>query len=306
MAICKRKNLAHIICGIEIEMNYNDNLLEFDCGSYHDDDAPTHGDYFYGESDSSIHSEKWNGQIELISEPFALRNWKKIIDNFKQIIEVQNSGNEDSEPPRELKELIEFNETTGCHIHLDLGVESEEIDQIEYKYECHEFNRKTLNFKRHIGISTLKTIKSKLANKVKRQLPELYNRGWIDSFAERRYAKAQNDDVIDRYTREMDWNFTNRGQRTIEFRAFTLRGVETWDELYKLFKIAFTTISKVLSDEINKEKAFESEVKHVIEQEFVVNVERGYAFDISVEKKTKKRKQRTIKIKKGNKEIVQY
>jgi len=275
---CKKKAVAHILCGIEIEMAHKN--IGISGGGYHNSSAPKFGKHFFAESDSSISSgTEYSSTSEIISTPFKMSNWRQMTRAFrnevKRRVDLNGVGFFET---KELKDFIGFNRTTGCHIHIDLGVTDKgNKEQVTYKNETHSFKRRTLNLKQLASYDVLMNIKNTIDQRVKDELPAVYGRKWKETFNDRGYAKdSRKNKKLNKSERGVDWNFRGSSNRTIEFRAFTLCGVKTWAEFNKLFSIAFTTIGRIFNDELNKDRGFES-VKHIeYDTDFVSHSEVEY------------------------------
>ncbi len=287
--VCKKKAIAHILCGVEIEMAHKN--IGINSSGYHNSSAPKFGKFFYAENDSSIsRGDEYSSTSEIISVPFKLSNWRQMTKAFyrevKRRVDLNGTGFFET---KELKDFVGFNTTTGCHIHIDLGVADKgHREQITYKNETHSFKRKTLNLKQLANYEVLMNIKNTIDQRVKQELPDVYARKWEETFNDRGYAKdSRKEQKLNKDERGVDWNFRGSSNRTIEFRAFTLCGVQTWAEFNKLFSIAFTTIGRIFSEELNKEEGFKS-VNHIkYNTEFVSHSEIEYEIVCKSGKKKK-------------------
>jgi len=110
-----------IVCGIEIETEYNSDKISIRKNSYHSDiNHNTFGKNFFAESDGSLTDRKFGvaGEtVEIISRPFFIGEFPEIFKDF------QNEVIERSEV-KELNKVLNFNDSCGAHIHISLWMPS--------------------------------------------------------------------------------------------------------------------------------------------------------------------------------------
>lgn len=75
----------------------------------------------------------------------------------------------------------------------------------------------------------------------------------------RHYAKRRAK--FDRNQKYMQWNFRN--EKTIEYRAWHLRGITTWEEFKNMWEIFFTTLKECMETELKKDKPFYSKRRFI-------------------------------------------
>ena len=244
-----------IICGVEIELEYNKNKLSFFPNPYHYDGEPNFlNDFFIMERDGSLMPKFFkNGDvIEFISIPFDIEQGMDVIRSFRDYF--RKFG--------ELKKVINFNNTTGAHMHLSvLNADKFGLSPISFRGRTYSFFGTKILFREAVSIKLLNKIKSLLVREVKKKLPEVFPT-WYRSLT-RPYAQALDESCF--YTdRRREWNLTLKNR--VEFRAFNLRGVKTWSQFTKIYSILFKVIRKVIFAEFEKPRPFKSEFGFSVER----------------------------------------
>ena len=131
-------NKYDLISGIEIETEYNSDLLNFKKSGYKSSEISYFNKDFIAERDSSLGSNKFNyGEIaELISIPFIVnqKSLTKVLKNFKKSVYTKISEKKGISYKYALKkyrfkDIFSFNKSMGSHIHI--SVIDENIDNYE-------------------------------------------------------------------------------------------------------------------------------------------------------------------------------
>jgi len=249
-----------IVCGIEIEMEFNRKHLSINKAGYHNNynersEYAWFGKHFIVESDSSLDVRKFeNGDVcEMISVPFSVDKGMEVVDGF-----IKKFGE------FKLSEVINFNDTTGAHIHLSvLNADKEGSTLINLRPGIRvNFKGKPVFFRDVVGANILNEIKSKVCERVKEELPASVYEKWSSALTRSNYAAPIIPNQL--YAeRGREWNLTLKNR--IEYRGYNLRGVKTWEQLRKMYEILFSTIKEVISAEFSKEYPFLSEEEHPTE-----------------------------------------
>lgn len=267
------------IIGVEIELEYNGKYFRLEPSSYHSRRAKSFGKRFLMESDGSLHAEKFilGRTVEIISKPFAINKYKKFIKSFKRktytLIQtnIQRSGKqfkelsykeraeerEALEKTQPLKEIYNFNKTTGTHIHITPLIKNDkEILDIDYSGRMYHFRGRHIALRKMIDIKTIEEFRNKLWENIKKELPEIYKH-FIAQY-NRRYAQIT--ERVDYNNRYNEFNLSCMHNYHLEFRSFNLNGVQTWEELYKMFEILTKTIKEVLGKKLKKKECLKDKI----------------------------------------------
>lgn len=257
----------NLLFGLEIEMEYNEDYLNFPVANYHNAESIPFGNYFIAESDGSLNSTKFDcgGTAEIISLPFSLKHCDEVLNNFKDTVYrlAANSHNITVEQARQelrLGDLINFNNTTGCHVHVSVVKDSERQSRIRFRDRYYEFKGNLLNLRSFANFESLNKISINMCERVKAELPNLYPK-WKPRF-HRGYARVMDSATYKairyeshRDSRYYEWNFTNNFN-TIELRSMHLYGAYTWANMFSLIKICLEEINKGILSEFEKDKSF--------------------------------------------------
>lgn len=251
-----------ILYGLELELEYNrEELPAIQLASYHSTNAITYNKDFIAESDGSLHSEYFeNGRTaELISIPLNSHDITKAIEGLKNKVSRQFKKKHDRNP--ELHEVLCFNDTTGAHLHISLHTKNGKTNTIKVRNNKRiTINGKTTNPTQLIDIEFLHTITRTIKKRIKRELPEIYDKFIKNYF--RNYAKRIKTLQGSRYS---EFNTTN--DNTLEYRSLHLRGITTWTQLETFYKIVTSTIDEAFNNKLNSDKPFNTENNHNIEIE---------------------------------------
>jgi hypothetical protein len=255
-----------IVCGIEIEMEYNTKVTKIAKAAYHEDcnakdEYEWVGDNFIAERDGSLGVYKFEAGdcVELVSVPFLVEDGMNIVKDFCS----QFGGM----VGKKLDEVICFNDSTGAHIHLSLlNPEKEGHTYIDLRDHIrHKFKGKPMFFRDIVGVSMLNKIKQRMVGRAKKALPKEAFEKWSNALVRSYAAPVQtDDDMFDDRRREWNATLLNR----IEYRGMNLRGITTWAEFFSLYEILFSVIREVIDEEFESDKPFfnKSEVEVDSEQ----------------------------------------
>jgi len=267
----KHKTLSfqpNILIGLEIEAEYNTEYLNYiEVADYHSERVKPFGYYFKTESDGSLSAQSFGYPVgetaEFISIPFNIDESKKVLKDFKEtfIKRLKNHRNitEKEALKIPLQKYLSFNNTTGAHVHLSiLNTDKELIKKFTFgRRRKLEFKGEFIDLKRVFTYEFMQNFKQKLKNNVNKKIPHVYtlwerslNRGYARAYYNKTDFKNNKD-----HEREKEFNLT--GSNTdIEYRGFTLRGVNTWTDFFKIYEIFFKTLKTCLYAELRKTKPF--------------------------------------------------
>lgn len=260
------------VCGIELELEYNPEILGYiEQGGYHQENSPAFGEYFVAESDGSLDTEKFRDgrTAEIISFPFEINNWKNVLNGFKDEVERKAKlvNYRVNLSDLELKDYICFNNTTGAHLHISFlrkNSSKKKPYSVVYKSKPFAFDATPFYILNVGTIHFLNEITNSIFKRVKKELPEVYPKFRERFF--RDYAK-KNRDFNPHSARNSCWNLTLNNKEQIEFRSFNLSGVETWDQLFKMYEILFDEFKRVFQKELSGTKKFVETRKIAVSQD---------------------------------------
>ena len=249
-----------MILGIEIECEVNTKLIRVSKDNYHG----THpiriaNDYWKAECDGSLRNSKFpmSDTVEFISKKLvSFNNMKTALEEFKAYFSKvkpvpvfsvfgttpQAINSEDTE--LELGEILNFNNSMGCHIHFSLDKDYKFKKLMLYKGYAMARNK----FFSLLKSSTI--------------IPEDTKAGILKHYSRQYARKLKPNDVKNGYSmdRRTEFNLcSERDGRGLEWRSFNLLGITTWNEFFEMFRIAeevikyFDIIKKKLS-QINRVK----------------------------------------------------
>jgi hypothetical protein len=207
--------------GIEIEAIYNRDILPMlRIGQYHRGARNPQLKGFSIQSDGSLNSMSEfprNNCAEFVTD---VRRTKKGF--FQQLHRFKDYMSRDGK--YELKDVVSFNQTCGCHVHVSLvnGKRFYEMFTIEEFFQVRRYFFNQLQRDKVIGSDAKRLIRSH------------YNR---------EYARVLKRRTSWRHTRSSEFNvYSERDGRGIEWRGFNLRGITTWVEFLKIFEIVWNTM----------------------------------------------------------------
>lgn len=309
--------IPYLICGIELEMEYDLNKLGYIRRyNYHDstqDRYEAFSDSFIAENDGSLQATKFydsNGDricsgcdgygyfnedgnpdsngceecdvccghgeiyedesnpndfcVELISNPFKLSDYKKVLTDFQdevyERVRHNTTGNktktkEELIKKYPLKDLINFNKSCGSHIHLSCF--NEAFTRNKTTINGVTFKGKRTLLKNVVYYKFIKKFRKQLEKNVQTELPHLYEK-WLQQ-TNRNYSKkicnTKSLKQAKTCSRHSEWNMTDI-KNGMEYRAFNLYGVETWKDFFKIWDIAMNTLQETFMTELNKKLPF--------------------------------------------------
>lgn len=206
--------------GLEIEAEYNNTLYPLQVTGYHNSNVGDNFDSWSVTSDSSLtNTQQWGEDsrvAELVSTP--LFGWEEV---YSALLEVKAKAN-----GKELNECLLFNTSTGAHIHFSTW-RGREGDMM---------------FMQHYN-----QLRNNVMARVKEEYPRIYplfKKQYI-----RDYSRTQHEMIINKHDRRMEINYESVAQgKGVEWRSFNLVGVETWDELFGMYKIAVDELTKIMAE----------------------------------------------------------
>lgn len=217
----KQKIPRDIGVGTEIECILNDDLEHINSleeGEYHD--GVKLNTYWEMQADSSLDYEgKFPNErcSEIVSYKQTSReNFFKALKSFENLISDNGTY--------ELKNVVYFNKSCGCHIHFSCGKRKFK-DLIPFEYII-----------RLRKVFFDKLDKSKIIKEEhKKAIKEHYFRHYAIKLTKDNYTRG----------RERHSEFNVQSEEAgygLEWRSFNLRNITSWDEFHELFKIAFDSL----------------------------------------------------------------
>jgi hypothetical protein len=203
--------------GIEVECIVNKDIVDIPVNSYHSDSFDRDIQHWAATSDSSLSCQrKFKNEYtcEFVSKKLKFSEWKKGFDSFKKAL--QNNKNV------EFNEVIDINNTCGCHIHFSTDNKRENTLITPKAYE---------------------KLRENMFKRMETEMPMLYRAFKSQYF--RSYSKKLKEELLDKGDRGLEINYSaiNKG---VEWRSFNLMGVETWEEFYNIVRIGLEELNKML------------------------------------------------------------
>lgn len=221
-----------ILMGIELEGIYNKDSLRSKFGS----------GYGYRQSNGKIVSDSW-----MISSDSSLEARGTKFDNYEkaELIQLPRIGREgffDSlqefkklfKPGKELKECVEFNKSCGCHVHFSTNRKI--FDRCMFEHVGFLREQLEVNLKKKLSAPTVKNIM------------DHYNRSYSSKIEEEDFEKFVTGTCSDR--REVNFVSEHKG-KGIEWRAFNLRDISTWEEFDGAMEAMYETVEGFLNEVYN-------------------------------------------------------
>ena len=207
--------------GTEIECILNDDLEHLNCleeGGYHEGEQLNR--YWEMQADSSLdrgnlfESERCCEIVSFKQE--SREKFFKALESFKKLI--SNNGE------YELKNVIYFNRSCGCHIHFSCGKRMFK-DLIPFEY-----------------ITKLRKVFFKKLDESK--IIEERHKIAIKEHYYRHYAiKLTKDNYLRGFERHAEINTqSEEAGYGLEWRSFNLRNITTWEEFFEMFNIALDSL----------------------------------------------------------------
>jgi hypothetical protein len=253
-----------MLFGIELEMEYNESLIgHIDRNSYHSEESVGFNKYFIAENDGSLHGSSFvrSGTVELIGIPVTCSEMPLALDSVRKTM-ISRAKKKDK-VINELNEVINFNGSTGAHMHISLKVAGSKDTVIDVRDDKTVTikNGRTINPKIFVDVKFLKKISRAVKGRIKRELPNIYPEFSRAYF--RGMAKRMTGNSINNHDRYQEWNFNP--DHTIEYRSLNLHGVRTWNDLFKFYRIVCETINYVFKRELNGNKPFNTDNEFNVE-----------------------------------------
>lgn len=223
--------------GIEIEGIYNNEVLDIFCCNdgynnendyYNEDEDDEHPEmrlntdiilkYWESASDGSLNG---NGVFDdEITREYRSILLKNKTDFFNSIKEFKKFCKGDK---LKLNEVIHFNQTCGCHIHIGF-----KDNRRFYKLASYEVLKKF----RELFFKKVNESKN-LSDITKKNIIKHYYRYYSRKLEKREYNKPNTP-------RRVEFNIqSEKNGKGLEWRSFNLNDVKSWDEFDTLFKICF-------------------------------------------------------------------
>jgi hypothetical protein len=202
--------------GIELEQIVNNDVLKLTqerVGGYHTP-IPI-STYWRIERDGSLRVKgKFLNEvpIEMTSVILKPNNLMKAIEEFKSLF-----------GERELGEVVDFNQSCGCHIHFSLF---DEILDFRFKKKAIYglFKETRTQFFKLLNKSSI------IPKDIKEGIKKHYYREYAKKIDENSY--------YNQHERRMEFNLTCEGSGTgIEWRSFNVRDIQTWEQFREMFRI---------------------------------------------------------------------
>lgn len=211
-----------LLTGLEIEAVLNRDFHKFPIGSYHN---------------GLKISEKWetqrDGSLNHYSEfklPFCVEFVSSILKDKKGFFEALKEFKDllSKNGKYELNEVLSFNNSCGCHIHIGLNNSLKFRTLTEFRILK---EMRDLFFKK-IELSKV------LNKKTKQDILTHYFRGFAQELRERQYLSRRS------YNRSSEFNtISEEINKGLEWRSFNLLNVKKWIEFEEVFKIGFECIN---------------------------------------------------------------
>ena len=209
--------------GIELELAFNSRIHSFDVGGYHANNSGQEIPNWAITSDSSLNTDKcpssWSSSAknaEIISD--VSYGVSEMMERLEQFIDYMSVNGK-----YELNDVIHFNKSCGAHIHFSTWKSAENNMCFMTRYRL---------------------LRSRVFDRVRTELPHIYDSYKSNYF--RSYSKEQAGVFIDKRERG-EFNYTAL-QKGVEWRAFHLLGVKTWDDLRKMIRIGVEEIDRMLDE----------------------------------------------------------
>ena len=250
-----------IICGVEIELEYNPDIIgAIEKDHYHGDNPRNFNLNFYAESDSSISSTKFSDgrTAELISKPFEIKNYKKILASFqseiyKRIAEKKKITEAEARKRYGLKDVISFNRSTGAHLHFSVLKPGDKETTISFKRCNPKFKGKFIPVKELISPAFCERFNAGLLKEICEKYPDVFPE------FEAQYYRGHARSLLSRpeafKTHYGNWSVDSEHE-DIEIRGFNLNGVTNWKQFKGVYNIFLHRLYKTIKGELKRKKAF--------------------------------------------------
>jgi len=242
-----------VVFGFEIEAEYNGDLLHLHRSDYHEG-----GQFFcpgwWCERDGSLSPEKFNMTAEFVPAPTPLLETSTLLGEFKKSITARAAKTV------ELRDVLNFNSTTGAHVHIGLLHRGQGKEVLNVRGKRFVVPGKMEEMGVLVTLPFLKTVREAVKKGIRRELPAFYP-GFNKAYY-RRYAKR----VTKPLGRSRYQEFTTEtGYNTVEYRSLNLRGLQTWNDLFTFYRIVTEATQKTFTDELRKEQPFATPYECVVQ-----------------------------------------
>jgi hypothetical protein len=203
--------------GVEIECAYNSELIELEKGNYHSTEIVHKGDNWKVERDGSLDEYGEFNEGDTAEFVSGILGGKKTF--FKAIEEFKSFFN-----GHELSEVLSFNSSCGCHIHIGINGGKKYHNKLNYD---------TIKELREMFYNNV-TASEILSENTKEKVKAHYTRA---TYVQQQSITEWNRQQTDKYT-EFNRQSENNGQG-LEWRSVNLRAVKNWAEFDEMFKIIY-------------------------------------------------------------------
>jgi len=234
--------------GLEIEAEYNTSLTGLiKKSSYHSVSSHSaFGTKWFVETDGSLRRTKFSDTAEFISVPLPKSEVMDALKQFKKKFQLLSKNK-----AVELVDVLNFNESTGAHIHISLLIHDGKQTSLSIRRKVIKLNGTNTTIK-FVPVEYMKEIGKNFKKAIKKQMPDFYpafNKRYYRTYAHKVEAKKAYT------TRTTEFNYTtNYG--TIEYRSPNLTGISTWKDFFKFYQILTDTISDYFVKELDKAEPF--------------------------------------------------
>lgn len=206
--------------GIEIECIYNHHIVDFNKGGYHRGVTIPNLPLWEAQDDGSVSSRMSEDSFEDGSDVELVSDLLKGKSEFDEAI--QNIFQYFSRNGRyELKEVLSFNQTCGCHMHLSLnGYRFENSAMVGILFEARNYLRN------RIKMSKI------LPKNVKTKILKHYYRDYAPRINPKNYTNIRGEFNLG----------SERSGHGLEWRSLNLYGVSKWSEFFEVMKIFYESI----------------------------------------------------------------
>lgn len=223
---------SKLLIGIEIEGIFNaDYFKPKKIGNYHE---PVRVNKYYRvEHDGSLR-RSFNFPREVVAEITTppIQTKKTFVNTIKGFKGLFKNAER-----KELNELVYFNDSCGCHIHIgfiDGNGKQKKISRLLDEDRVLKFRRKFFKALRELDID----------DETKEQIRKQYFRGYASRCDKRNYFDRR---------RRKEFNLTSDEEDTgFEWRSFNLHGVKTFEDFEKIFLMIYDLIKQNFYDRMNR------------------------------------------------------
>ena len=214
--------MSEAIFGLELEAAVSSNVRHAtQVGSYHHGKTmPVKG--WKAETDATVRPSGELGldyAIEMVSAPARKATLMQRVDAL--ISWLKEFG--------EFSDVIDFNESTGCHIHFSYGARKD--DRWVQKY---------MQFYNLVRLRT-RTIR-RICKELGDTQASLFSSHYYRAFAH------ENDNGALHSEKYVEFNYKSSSTKGLEWRSFNLLGVKSWEAMRKTILIGLEELERVLAE----------------------------------------------------------